>query len=33
VVQRQAAGTWLPLKVLREDKNQELIARFPQSFE
>jgi uncharacterized iron-regulated protein len=33
VVQRQAAGTWLPLKILREDNKQELIARFPQSFE
>ena len=33
VIQRQAAGTWLPLKILREDENQELIARFPQSFD
>ena len=33
VIQRQAAGTWLPLKILREDENRELIARFPQSFD
>jgi len=33
VIQRQAAGTWLPLKVLREDQSQEFIARFPQSFD
>ncbi len=33
VIQRQAAGTWLPLKVLRDDENRELIARFPQSFD
>lgn len=33
VVQRQAPGTWLPLKLLRDDKNIEMIAKFPQSFE
>ena len=33
VIQRQAAGTWLPLKVLRENETRELIARFPQSFD
>jgi uncharacterized iron-regulated protein len=33
VIQRQAAGTWLPLKIVREDENRELIARFPQSFD
>ena len=33
VIQRQAAGTWLPLKILREDENRELIVRFPQSFD
>jgi hypothetical protein len=33
VIQRQAAGTWLPLKVLRDDGDRELIARFPQSFD
>jgi len=33
VVQRQAPGTWLPLKLLRDDKTIEMIAKFPQSFE
>ena len=33
VVQRQAAGTWLPLKLLRDDKTVEMIAKFPQSFD
>lgn len=33
VVQRQAAGTWLPLKLVRENENRDLIARFPQSFD
>jgi len=33
VIQRQAVGTWLPLKVLRDDGNRELIARFPQSYD
>ena len=33
VIQRQAAGTWLPLRIIREDESQELIARFPQSFD
>ncbi len=33
IIQRQAPGTWLPLKLLRGDKSIELIARFPQSFE
>ena len=33
VIQRQAPGTWLPLKLLRDDKTIELIAKFPQSFE
>ncbi len=33
VIQRQAAGTWLPLKLLRADKTIELIAKFPQSFD
>ena len=28
-IQRQSPGTWLPLKVKREDKDLELIARFP----
>jgi S1-C subfamily serine protease len=29
VVQRQAPGTWLPLKVRRGDQTLELIAKFP----
>lgn len=33
VIQRQAPGTWLPLKLLRDDKTIEMIAKFPQSFE
>ncbi len=33
IIQRQAPGTWLPLKLLRGDKSIELLARFPQSFE
>jgi len=33
VIQRQAPGTWLPLKVLRGDQLHELVARFPQKFE
>ncbi|MCP4334363.1 MAG: PDZ domain-containing protein [Gammaproteobacteria bacterium] len=33
VVRRQAPGTWLPLRVLRDDQSRELIARFPQNFE
>ena len=33
VIQRQAPGTWLPLKVMRGEKVLELIARFPQSFD
>ncbi len=33
VVQRQAPGTWLPLKLLRGDKTIEKVAKFPQSFD
>ena len=33
VIQRQAAGTWLPLEVWRDEASIELIARFPQSFD
>lgn len=33
IIQRQAPGTWLPLKVMRGDESLELLARFPQSFE
>jgi S1-C subfamily serine protease len=29
IVERVAPGTWLPLKVLREGRNMELVARFP----
>ncbi len=33
VIQRQAPGTWLPLRVLRGDQSRELVARFPQNFD
>jgi uncharacterized iron-regulated protein len=33
VVQRQAAGTWLPLQIIRDGTEMELIARFPQQFD
>ncbi len=33
VIQRQAPGTWLPLRVLRDDQLHELVARFPQEFD
>ncbi|MCP4387089.1 MAG: PDZ domain-containing protein, partial [Gammaproteobacteria bacterium] len=33
VIQRQAPGTWLPLKLLRGDKTIEKVAKFPQSFD
>jgi len=33
VVQRQAPGTWLPLYILRDDRELEVTARFPKSFE
>jgi uncharacterized iron-regulated protein len=33
VIERQAAGTWLPLAVLRDKREFEVIARFPQDFE
>lgn len=29
IIQRQAAGTWLPLKVRRQNETLELIAKFP----
>ncbi len=32
IIQRQAAGTWLPLKILRDQKTLELLAKFPQGF-
>ena len=28
-VQRQAPGTWLPLKISRDGSDSEIIARFP----
>lgn len=28
-VQRQAPGTWLPIKVKRGDAELEIVARFP----
>ena len=33
VIQRQAPGTWLPLRVRRDKADIELLARFPQSFD
>jgi uncharacterized iron-regulated protein len=33
VIQRQAPGTWLPLQILRDKAEIELLARFPQSFD
>jgi len=33
VIQRQAPGTWLPLAVMRDKREREIIARFPQGFE
>jgi S1-C subfamily serine protease len=29
LIQRQAPGTWLPLKVRRDGQDVELVARFP----
>ena len=28
-VQRQAPGTWLPLRVTRQSETVELVAKFP----
>jgi uncharacterized iron-regulated protein len=33
IIQRQAPGTWLPLKIRRGEESLELLAKFPQSFE
>jgi len=33
VIQRQAPGTWLPLRILRDKAEIELLARFPQIFD
>lgn len=32
IVQRQAPGTWLPLMVRRQDKDFEVVAKFPTEF-
>ena len=29
IVKRQAPGTWLPLKIRRDDQEMEVIAKFP----
>ena len=29
IIQRQSAGTWLPLKVKRQNETLELVAKFP----
>lgn len=33
IIHRQAPGTWLPLKVRRQDKEVEIVAKFPLKFE
>ena len=33
IVQRQAAGTWLPLEVKRDEEIVELVAKFPPRFD
>ena len=33
VIERQAPGTWLPLSVIRDKRELEIIARFPLAFE
>ena len=33
IIGRQAPGTWLPLRLLRDDDVIDLVARFPQSFD
>lgn len=33
VIRRQAPGTWLPLDILRDGREAQVTARFPQSFE
>ena len=33
IVQRQAPGTWLPLRLRRDGETVEIIAKFPQSFD
>jgi uncharacterized iron-regulated protein len=33
VIQRQARGTWLPLDIMRDGREIQVIAKFPQRFE
>ncbi len=33
VVSRQAPGTWLPLLIQRDDKERDVVAKFPQRFD
>ncbi len=33
IVQRQAPGTWLPLRIQRDGEDLEVVAKFPVSFE
>ena len=33
IIQRQAPGTWLPLRLLRGDETIDKVARFPRQFE
>lgn len=33
IIERQAPGTWLPLSILRDDKEIDVVAKFPTSFE
>ena len=33
IIQRQAPGTWLPLRLLRGDEAIDKVARFPRQFE
>jgi uncharacterized iron-regulated protein len=33
IIQRQAPGTWLPLRIRRDEADVELLARFPQHFD
>jgi len=29
IVKRQAPGTWMPLKIKRDDQEMQIIAKFP----
>ena len=33
VIRRQAPGTWLPLDIMRDGEEIQVIAKFPQQFE